>query len=40
MLVTCMDAVARFTDRQPLATIPLRRSLATMSLDKNGYPFG
>ena len=37
MLSTCMDAVARFTDRQPLATIPLRRSLAAMCLDKDGY---
>jgi alkylation response protein AidB-like acyl-CoA dehydrogenase len=39
MLATCMDGVARFTDRQPLATIPLRRSLAALTLDKNGYPF-
>jgi len=39
MLVTCMEGVARFTDRQPLATIPLRRSLAVLTLDKNGYPF-
>jgi alkylation response protein AidB-like acyl-CoA dehydrogenase len=39
MLATCMEGVARFTDRQPLATIPLRRSLAVMSLEKNGYPF-
>ena len=39
MLATCMEGVARFTDRQPLATIPLRRSLATLTLDKNGYPF-
>jgi alkylation response protein AidB-like acyl-CoA dehydrogenase len=37
MLSTCMDAVARFTDRQPLATIPLRRSLAATCLDKDGY---
>ena len=40
MLATCMDGVARFTERQPLAIIPLRRSLAAMSLEKNGYPFG
>jgi alkylation response protein AidB-like acyl-CoA dehydrogenase len=39
MLETCMEAVARFTDRQPLATIPLRRSLAALSLDRGGYPF-
>jgi alkylation response protein AidB-like acyl-CoA dehydrogenase len=39
MLATCMEGVARFTDRQPLATIPLRRALAVMSLEKNGYPF-
>jgi alkylation response protein AidB-like acyl-CoA dehydrogenase len=39
MLNTCMEGVARFTDRQPLATIPLRRSLAVLALDKNGYPF-
>ena len=39
MLSTCMDAVARFTDRQPTATIPLRRSLAAMCLDKGGYLF-
>jgi len=39
MLATCMEGVTRFTDRQALATIPLRRSLAVMSLDKNGYPF-
>jgi len=39
MLATCMEGVARFTDRQPLATIPLRRALATLTLDKNGYPF-
>jgi alkylation response protein AidB-like acyl-CoA dehydrogenase len=39
MLATCMDGVARFTDRLPLATIPLRRSLAAMALDQNGYPF-
>ena len=39
MLNTCMEGVARFTDRQPLATIPLRRSLAVMTLEKNGYPF-
>jgi alkylation response protein AidB-like acyl-CoA dehydrogenase len=39
MLATCMDGVARFTDRRPLATIPLRRSLAAMALDQNGYPF-
>jgi len=38
MLATCMEGVARFTDREPLATIPLRRSLALMSLEKNGYP--
>jgi len=39
MLTTCMEGVARFTDRQPLATIPLRRSLAALTLDKDGYPF-
>ncbi len=39
MLSTCMDAVARFTDRQPLATIPLRRSLAAVCLDRDGYLF-
>jgi alkylation response protein AidB-like acyl-CoA dehydrogenase len=39
MLATCMDGVARFTDRMPLATIPLRRSLALLTLDKDGYPF-
>ncbi|MBX7187578.1 MAG: acyl-CoA dehydrogenase family protein [Vicinamibacteria bacterium] len=38
MLATCMEGVTRFTDREPLATIPLRRSLALMSLEKNGYP--
>ena len=39
MLATCMEGVARFTDREPLATIPLRRSLAAQALDKDGYPF-
>jgi hypothetical protein len=39
MLATCMDAVVRFTDRPALATIPLRRSLASLSLDRGGYPF-
>ncbi len=39
MLATCMEGVARFTDRQPMATIPLRRSLAAMTLDKSSYPF-
>ena len=39
MLATCMEGVARFTDRQPLATIPMRRSLAALTLEKNGYPF-
>jgi alkylation response protein AidB-like acyl-CoA dehydrogenase len=39
MLATCMDGVARFTDREPLATIPLRRSLSALTLDKDGYPF-
>ncbi|MBK5256203.1 MAG: acyl-CoA dehydrogenase family protein [Vicinamibacteria bacterium] len=39
MLATCMEGVARFTDRQPVATIPLRRSLAALTLDKDGYPF-
>jgi hypothetical protein len=39
MLATCMDAVARFTDRPALPTIPLRRSLALLSLDRGGYPF-
>ena len=39
MLSNCMDAVARYTDRQPLAIIPLRRSLAATCLDKDGYPF-
>ena len=39
MLATCMEGVARFTDRQPLATIPMRRTLAVMTLEKNGYPF-
>ena len=40
MLATCMEGVARFTDRAPLAIIPLRRSLAVLTLDKNGYPIG
>ncbi len=39
MLTTCMEGVARFTDRQPLAIIPLRRLLAVLTLDKNAYPF-
>ena len=39
MLATCMEGVARFTDRQPLPTIPLRRTLAMLTLDKDGYPF-
>jgi hypothetical protein len=39
MLEQCMDGVARFTDRQAVATIPLRRTLAALALDKNGYPF-
>jgi len=39
MLATCMEGVARFTDRGPLATIPLRRTLASLSLEKDGYPF-
>jgi alkylation response protein AidB-like acyl-CoA dehydrogenase len=39
MLATCMEGVARFTDRVPVATIPLRRSLAALTLDKDGYPF-
>ena len=39
MLATCMEGVARFTDRQPLPTIPLRRTLAMLTLDKHGYPF-
>jgi alkylation response protein AidB-like acyl-CoA dehydrogenase len=39
MLATCMEGVARYTDRVPLATIPLRRALAVLSLDKDGYPF-
>lgn len=39
MLDQCIDGVARFTDRQPLATIPLRRALAAQALEKNGYPF-
>ena len=39
MLATCMEGVARFTDRQPLPTIPLRRTLAMLTLDKGGYPF-
>ncbi|MEO5761362.1 MAG: acyl-CoA dehydrogenase family protein [Vicinamibacteria bacterium] len=38
MLATCMEGIARFTDRQPLATIPLRRKLAALCLDKEGYP--
>ncbi len=37
MLTTCMEGVARFTDRVPTATIPLRRSLAARALDKDGY---
>ena len=40
MLTTCMEAVARYTDRKALAVIPLRRSLAALSFDKKGYPFG
>ena len=40
MLATCMEGVARYTDREPLATIPLRRLLAGLSLEKNGYPLG
>ena len=39
MLATYMEGVARFTDRQPVATIPLRRSLAALTLEKDGYPF-
>ena len=39
MLATCMDGLARFTDRLPLAIIPLRRSLAALTLDKDAYPF-
>ena len=38
MLATSMDGIARYTDREPLATIPLRRFLAGLSLEKNGYP--
>jgi alkylation response protein AidB-like acyl-CoA dehydrogenase len=38
MLAAYMEGVARFTDRVPLATIPLRRSLAIATLDKGGYP--
>ena len=39
MLATCLDGVARFTDRKAVATIPLRRSLAALCLEKDGYPF-
>jgi len=39
MLTTCLEGVARFTDRRPLATIPLRRSLAAQCLEKDDYPF-
>lgn len=39
MLATCMEGVARYTDREPLAVIPLRRALAVLTLDKDGYPF-
>jgi len=40
MLATCMEGVARFTDRVPVATIPLRRSLAVLALENDGYPIG
>ena len=39
MLATCMEALARYTDRQALKIVPLRQSLAALSLEKNGYPF-
>ena len=39
MLDTCMEGLARFTDRRPLATIALRRDLAARALDRGGYPF-
>jgi alkylation response protein AidB-like acyl-CoA dehydrogenase len=38
MLATYMEGVARFTDRVSLPTIPLRRSLAVLTLEKGGYP--
>jgi alkylation response protein AidB-like acyl-CoA dehydrogenase len=39
MLDTCLEGVARFTDRKAVSTIPMRRALAVLSLEKNGYTF-